>query len=514
MNVRASVVIAATLLASGCVLPEVDLEGKECPCLDGFECDDVRNVCVPVGTNVTTRDGGVRDSGGATVDGGSNDGGRDAGFIPGRDAGPRDGGGAPRDAGARDAGTYPDCQVDVDCTLGQEICVNEICVPSCNNGGSTCTAPETCVDGRCIELGGTCAGSKECGDGPPWAVCVNGACEQGCGAVSGSCQGNRMCDIDGYCKVASRCMNDGNCGHPDFFCRDGTCVRRCDRPGAFSCNGVSTCGTDGRCEGGAPIGSACMDADDCDTGYCMNIATPTTDVYCSRPCAATADCPLDYTCASVSGAKQCVREQSFGNPGPMLDVPSGGMCTDMANSCQSQVCANMTCLERCSSDGDCRAFGTACVASQVNATFFLHLCRAETGFSTGQMCLNNDQCASGLCNRYRDECQVPCCSQADCGAQEICTVYDLVQNPPQPLTVCQASSMGAGTAAFGTPCANAPECRSELCAPVDPDDLGGPKVCTTYCCDDFDCDVLPGGGRCATFNGPLQGSQTKVCVPR
>lgn len=102
------------LLLSGCVLSDVDLKGKECPCGPGYWCDETTFVCMRGrpnddggGLDAPGRDGGSRDSG-STDAGGIDAGGIDAGGV---DAGATDSGGidaGPRDAGrdgGRDAGT-------------------------------------------------------------------------------------------------------------------------------------------------------------------------------------------------------------------------------------------------------------------------------------------------------------------------------------------------------------------------------------------------------------------------
>lgn len=499
------------LALAGCVLPEVALDGRPCPCVEGFVCDTRTNVCVPKGVDPNL-DGGPRDGGpGAERDGGD-DPNRDAGEVE-RDGGvPRDGGPG-RDGGPRDAGIFPDCLVDIDCASPASTCVNQTCVPGCGEaGGPTCGGAETCVDARCIAVGAACMDSSECGDGPPSGVCVDGACRPGCGAVEGTCRGDRQCADDGFCVVAPRCATQGDCGHPDYNCIDQRCVRRCDRPYGYPCHGDSTCDAFGRCTG-LGVGAACTDDDACGTGYCLILGSPPVESYCTRPCAATSDCPLDFTCARVDGAKQCVRETSFSGS-QMLDTPTGGACTAMVNTCQSQLCSTGDfCLERCSRDENCDPFDLDCVTIELdtqNGTIFLNACVTNGGFAVGQSCLNNDQCQSGLCNRYTEQCAKPCCSGADCAAGDICTVYDLAT--ALPLTVCLTPG-APGTLEYGAACNNNTACRSGLCVPVDPDNQAGPKACTTYCCDDFDCGVLPSGGRCATLDGPIANAQTKVCVP-
>ncbi len=507
---RALSILLLALAPSACVLADVSLEGRQCPCVDGFVCNTSTNLCVPV--EGPDEDGGTRDAGDVARDGGF-DPNRDGGPPPPRDGGPPRDAGPGRDGGPRDAGQFPDCLVDIDCAAPTSICVNETCVAGCGDpGGTACAGPEVCLDGRCIEVGATCMASADCGEGPPAATCVDGACQVGCAALSGTCLGDRQCQADGFCDVAPRCTTQGDCGHPDYNCIDQRCVRRCDRPYGYPCRGNSTCDPFGRCVGAAGIGAPCTDGGDCNTDYCLSINNP-MESYCTRSCAATSDCPLDFTCARVNGAKQCVRETTFGSMA-MFDVPTGGACTAEVNNCQSGLCsAGDFCLERCSRKSDCAFISLDCITVELPAqqgTVFLNACASNSGFDLGATCLNNEQCASGVCNRYNMECVQPCCSGGDCDAGDICTVYDLAT--ALPLTVCQTPGV-VGMLEYGATCNDNVSCRSGLCVPVDPNDQAGPKACSTYCCNDFDCDVLPNAGRCVTLDGPIANAQTKVCVP-
>jgi len=101
--------LVSSLLCAGCVLEEVDLEGRACPCADGWTCDATRSVCVrgagmdAGGTEAGDTDASVTDSGG--TDSGRTD--AAATDAAATDAGPLDGGStdaAPSDAGPMDAG--------------------------------------------------------------------------------------------------------------------------------------------------------------------------------------------------------------------------------------------------------------------------------------------------------------------------------------------------------------------------------------------------------------------------
>ncbi|WP_157069712.1 hypothetical protein [Sandaracinus amylolyticus] len=115
MRALAMTWIAWTALAmAGCVLAPVDLEGRACPCGDGWVC--VAGICqrdeLPPGDAGGLRDAAMdaasadagRADGGLEPDAGALDGGPDAGEL---DAGSRDGGSpdaGPPDAGPPDAG--------------------------------------------------------------------------------------------------------------------------------------------------------------------------------------------------------------------------------------------------------------------------------------------------------------------------------------------------------------------------------------------------------------------------
>ena len=66
MMVRRGLVVSSFALASGiagCSIEELDLEGKACPCADGYRCDDFTGLCVLDGNSdeitIDTADGGA-----------------------------------------------------------------------------------------------------------------------------------------------------------------------------------------------------------------------------------------------------------------------------------------------------------------------------------------------------------------------------------------------------------------------------------------------------------------------
>lgn len=540
---RVICLLVAGLGIGGCVLAELNLEGRGCPCVGGYVCVDA--VCVPQGSVVA--DGGVSFDAGVDAevpvdsgmpDTGAADSGTDGGEGP--DSG-TDGGEGP-DTGAPDTGTdggdvpdtgIPDtgvgdsgpvdsgpvtvpCSTDRHCTAPGTVCEGGVCTMACNAGGPACTGGLSCdtTTGHCFNGGSACTTDTQCGSGPPVGVCVAGACRYGCAAsLVAACEGDRVCASSGFCTVAPTCTVSADCGRPDFVCQGTACVRRCDEPGAYGCNGNSSCNAStGLCAGGVAVGQDCTFDGDCISGECLSITSPSAQTFCTRACGATSDCPLDTSCLPVDGATLCVRENVFA-PRPQMDTLSGGACSNPGNSCQSLLCTASVCVERCSQDAHCQAYGTQCVSVGTGASY-LHACGAPVGaVAAGDVCANDNNalCQSGVCNRYFNRCAAGCCADADCGPSESCLVYDF--EPDRPITTCQPRSSSAGTKAVGVACGASSECDSENCAPRDPQNLGGAKACTTHCCTDADCAGYPQGARCATMPASGVAALAKYCVP-
>ncbi len=524
MLVRAPILLLSLSLA-GCVLSEVSLEGKQCPCVAGFICDQASNLCVPEGSPLP--DAGAEDLGAALMDTGVvRDIGTppvDLGMIdlgPGGDAG--DAGPPPvgdtgvvdlgMDAGPIDMGPGP-CQFDRECGP-EEICSQGSCVSSCNSaGGAPCVQGSCDPSGHCFIPGqpctnGQCAASSE--------VCIAGECKLSCTVSTAECTGDRICDPAlGLCRVAPSCTIASDCPDPNFVCPAGECVRRCDAPGAQPCLGGSVCDLgSGLCTGGLALGDLCVANNDCSSGLCRPAPGGGGSV-CSRPCGATSDCSLGFVCQINDGARGCFPAQSFA-PGQDADVSSGQSCTNPANACQSLICESpgSTCTEGCSTTRHCAGFSERCALHQQQvgqgAIFSRRCFDAPGAVPVGGVCGGHLQCQSGLCDRFFTVCRELCCADSDCGVGENCVVYDVLNQIP--ITVCQAAGMGA--APDGAVCMLDSECASGVCAPVDPANLNGTRKCTTHCCDHQDCAALP-GQTAFCFPLPSQlvvGAFTNTCV--
>lgn len=457
------------LALSACFLEAVELEGKACPCADGFVCDLPTRTC------------------------------RRAEAVP--------------DAGAVDSGVRIPCDNDRECGPPNAVCVSGFCRAGCAAGG--CVAPAVCdeVSGHCL-VDGPCTRNGDCA--PPASLCIGGRCGASCTVSTAPCRFDRVCNpTSGVCEAPPNCAEDNEC--PEGYWCDGLgCRRRCTEPGAPPCRGDSRCNAEtGRCDGAADLGETCTGDLGCVSGDCLPIiAGGTTVRVCSQTCAATSDCRRGTGCVPVSSAGQCLPASLLGdNP---LTEPSGGACDGQTNSCQSTLCEATTCVERCSRAGDCASFPeTTCVAVPQDIglgrrVIIARCAQPFVGAAVGESCMSNLDCGNGVCDSQSATCARLCCGEADCGSEQNCVPIGIEESV---LKVCRSAAT-AGSRPLGGSCATDGECASSVCDPADPANPNGARICTSYCCNDADCDVLPGATRCVTSLGPIGLNFTGRCVLR
>lgn len=479
---------ALLILAAGCILPDTPLDGKACPCAAGFVCDDAIGICV---RELAMRDAGLPpEDSGVHEDAAAPDAAEDSGVSP-------------------DVAPIPECARDTECMMGR-ICSAGACTDGCATKG--CDPNETCdPSGHCFSNALACTRAEDCN--PPDHVCVGSTCAPGCAVGMGSCAENQVCDLaSGYCVAAPECSLIEPCPDRAFSCAEGLCLRSCDAPSAVPCLGGSTCNAIGRCTG-VQLGDFCQDDGQCASGLCYSLNDPPAQ-FCTMACGRTADCPLSMSCLQGSGFRLCVPEDIFAQVS--FATRSGGPCGNPGNTCQSGTCsvATMTCVEQCSRDAHCDAFATDCTTRQQTIqgrVEFLRECAPGPGaVAVGGACVSNADCASGICDRYRDVCALPCCTDGDCGAGESCLVYDL--DARNAFNTCQPRGMGAG--ALGSACTMNDECESDVCTPASPANLAGAKICSIRCCTHADCDgAFAGPGYCHLIPGILPGTLASTCFP-
>ncbi len=114
-----SAALVGVLLMCACSVGELDLEGKTCPCVEGYRCDTVTNTCVSRAVDSGTAPDTAADTSAdadAAMDASPGDGGLEDGGLEdgGSDVGPGDTG--PADTGPADTGPLDTGPADVGVT--------------------------------------------------------------------------------------------------------------------------------------------------------------------------------------------------------------------------------------------------------------------------------------------------------------------------------------------------------------------------------------------------------------
>jgi hypothetical protein len=256
------------------------------------------------------------------------------------------------------------------CCPNERRCADDLTAESCDAQGAawsqtTCSNGATCVGGACIVQ--CTPGESRCLDGQTLqtcdvsgasfttrrcltGVCLNDACQEGaltaqpceadadCAGGQCLCRGDEACPPElastlvatGYCTVQD-CRLSG-CGQ-DEVCADlpltgaPICVKRCFDclQAGFLCRelptvqGAQTTWAEGCFPADYPldIGATCDSDADCLGGRCLlGDAAPADGGYCTRACAADADCPSNAACLSFGEelGNLCMRHCGDGTP--------------------------------------------------------------------------------------------------------------------------------------------------------------------------------------------------------
>jgi hypothetical protein len=332
------------------------------------------------------------------------------------------------------------------------VCNGTSCFGACT-ADANCLTPNTCVGNSCglKGLGASCSAASECGS----KFCAQGVCcDEAC---TGSC---RSCSLTGTL---------GTCSNVTTGAADpaGLCVDQ----------GNASCGTNGKCQGGAcqkyAKGSSCKDStcpttgimftpgSTCDgNGACVTPPNSSCFPYacgaagaganvCRNSCLADADCASPAVCiggscglkgfgkACADGA-ECVSHfcaqgfccnsacngtcRSCGLPGTLgtcTSVPNGA--ADPQGTCQNKGAATCETDGLCDGKGACRLYvaGTECLAATCPAGASM-LTQARTCDGVGNcQAPATLACAPFKCNGAQ-ACNAACTSDADCLAPNIC----------------------------------------------------------------------------------------------
>src|SRR5687767_2030449 len=132
--VRRRLIALFFALSPACVLDELDLTGKQCPCSKPYVCDDSKNTCVR--GEIGAGDGGGEDGADGAQD---PDGGEpgdaepaDDGVIMPIECVPPCAGNTICDRTTGVCRTPPPCTLDVDCGDASFVCENMMCLRRCD----------------------------------------------------------------------------------------------------------------------------------------------------------------------------------------------------------------------------------------------------------------------------------------------------------------------------------------------------------------------------------------------
>ena len=362
-------------------------------------------------------------------------------------------------------GCRADCASDADC-VGGAACVNGSCGPK--PPGAACAAGSDCASAICAQgvcctsaCSGTCrscaiAGSEgRCIDVPagtdPLSQCADdgaascgkdGTCDgagvchkyaQGTVCAAGSCTGSTR-RLSSTCDGAGTCIAGSSLPCAPFTCgSNDDCRTTCS--GDAQCVSPATC-VNGSC-GRFPIGAACGQGADCDSGFCaQGICCASDCTTTCKSCAlagslgscvpvpAGADplnqcqdtgangcdtdgaCDGNGACRKYAGSTVCAAASCNGNDLTQASTCNGaGTCSSATVvHCSPYACTNGACGSSCGGAAGCApgfyCQGTTCVAQQTN----------------GASCGGAGECASGNC------VDGVCCNDACAGACAACNV--------------------------------------------------------------------------------------------
>ena len=308
------------------------------------------------------------------------------------------------------------CNMASDCnmpgTCKTVACTNHACVVSNDASGTACTSGG---GGKFCDNGGNCVPcvkDSNCTGANPSDICINNQCASSCndGMKDGTETGT---DCGGACPT--KCPNNQGCNTGNDcasgYCNNGTCN---PAPNGHACNQTSQCVSGNTC-----VSNVCCDSA-CNTGTCqacLGALTGGADGHCTSitagmpapsgqctaaTCGNTGKCAAGGTCATVSTGSNC------GNgPGctgnvyhPQQTCTAPLTCGGATQDCLTYKCSNANgCPATCSTNAQCST-GNYCNGS--NACVAL--------IPDGSACTASAQCLNGFCTPTTMLCLTPTCS--------------------------------------------------------------------------------------------------------
>ncbi|MEZ4395006.1 MAG: nidogen-like domain-containing protein [Polyangiales bacterium] len=316
-----------------------------------------------------------------------------------------------------------DCATDMDCAAGNYCNAMNRCVPR-QAPGATCTTTSSCLSGNCVD--GVCCDTA-----------CNGQCEAcnvtgsvgTCTAVTGAPVGARTACAGAGSTCGGTCdgTNRTACAYPGTMtaCREASCAMgtatlgaTCDGAGAcpeestapcapYAC-GATACLTScksndgcamgsacigGTCQGRRPNGGMCTDANECESGNCVDGVCCNT--ACNGQCEACDVSGSLGTCTPATGAPHGTRTActGTGDCAGACDGMNTAACTfpGASTTCGMASCAAgvATAAPTCDGMGACgMAMTTNCGPYTCGDTGCRTMCSQASDCAEGYTCEN------------------------------------------------------------------------------------------------------------------------------
>ncbi|HEY1088571.1 MAG TPA: putative metal-binding motif-containing protein, partial [Archangium sp.] len=343
---------------------------------------------------------------------------------------------------------------------------------------------------------------------------------------------------------------DDNCnGYADETCactttdRDGDGVTQCagdcnDNDATISpnrtevCDGkdndcnratVDNCGVSQPC--GARQGNSYVrfaaGTDQCRADLICSANVATGELTCGSFCNQTTGAGLNDSCQANEGCFRNLIDTANLHLCSVLTVgtkAAGQSCT-ASSECRSGDCilegTSRYCSDKCTHEAGCTN-NTTCAAvrapivpgpsPQIIGYYWYSYCKLDSLITatktTGQACVAGE-CRAGPDACFNGRCIEPCCSNADCGSGQACSVA-------APKSATGYASGGVGISSLlpacvpstaarvsGAACTTNADCKSGLCEKTR-------SVCIDVCCNDSTC---PNGTTCEPMSLKLSGTE-------
>jgi len=381
-------------------------------------------------------------------------------------------------------------------------------------------------DERTCKRTGACDGKGACQLYPPGTECFPQACSGFVRATASRCDGLGTCERGPILTCAPTLCDEQS--------STGECLGACSGNG--QCLAPATC-QNGSC-GKKPLGAACTQASDCNSGFCADgfccqnactdsckscavpgsrgacIAVPsgTKDpkglcaVDPSLPCGNDGTCDGTGRCKVATAGTPCADATCVGAMAvaPKFCDGTGACMASFQQSCEPYACAQATCKSACASNADC-ALGAycqegACIGKKGVGASCQAAADCNSGFCTDGVCCDgacdspcsscNQQGRAGTCsplpigaapkpNGCPKEDAATCGKDGTCDGRGACRLYGED-------TVCKAPSCSTATKTLASTCNSSGVCvahGTRTCVPFQ----CGAADCLAACTSDGDC---------------------------